>query len=183
MNANIRSIVSKTDELTYYLSSNNISVAALTETWLKDTMATEFFEIDGYSMIRNDRNGRRGGGVAVYIKNSLSYKHWSQLEEEDQETLWITLRPRLMPQTFSCMLVGIIYHPPNANNWKLSNHISNAIDRVLQHHPDAGLLLMGDFNSFKASYITSSYNLKQIVTHPTRKNKILDKIYTNMCTI
>ena len=58
-------------------------------------------------------------------------------------------------------------------------HISSTLNRLLTVLPGAGILLIGDFNSFKDSYIKSSFNLKQIVTKPSRKSAILDCIYTN----
>jgi hypothetical protein len=42
-----------------------------------------------------------------------------------------------------------------------------------------GIILVGDFNQMRDSIILS-YPLKHIVTRPTRRNNILDKIYTNI---
>jgi len=47
-------------------------VVCLVETWLcMDISDTEIY-IPNYSFVRLDRN-RHGGGVAMYIRNSVSY--------------------------------------------------------------------------------------------------------------
>ena len=39
----------------------------ISETHLKTKHPTERFNIDGYTLYRRDRAGRRGGGVAIYV--------------------------------------------------------------------------------------------------------------------
>ena len=114
------------------------------------------------------------------IKEGIPYKRWTDLENDNFETLWLTLRPYKMPRQFSHILFGTVYHPPGANNWELSRHMVNCIDTVLKYHPYAGLLITGDFNHFKESYLTNSIRLKQLVHSPTRANKILIS-YTLTC--
>jgi len=43
-------------------------VAAVTKTWLSKTVDSTAIQIDGYTLYRNDRSRRRGGGIAVYVK-------------------------------------------------------------------------------------------------------------------
>ena len=42
-----------------------------------------------FSLERNDRCHRRGGGVAVYIINDVSYKRLNNIEDEALEVIWI----------------------------------------------------------------------------------------------
>ena len=46
-----------------------IDIAVITETHLKKKHADHSFNIDGYRLFRRDREGQRGGGVAVYVHN------------------------------------------------------------------------------------------------------------------
>ena len=62
---------------------------------------------------------------------------------------------------------------------KLSYFIVSCCDRLLRDYPDAGVLLTGDFNALQISHFNKYTNLSQIVKEPTRKNNILDKIFTN----
>ena len=41
-------------------------------TWLKDNMRN--FNIDGYKFINNNRAGKTGGGVAMYINEDISFE-------------------------------------------------------------------------------------------------------------
>ena len=77
------------------------------------------------------------------------------------------------------ILFGAIYFPPNGDGVRTVNHILNCIDRVTPKHPYVGVILLGDFNKMNDRF-TLSYPLKQIVSLATRRNSILDKIYTNI---
>jgi len=69
---NCRSLLPKIDELAALCSANKPDVVCLVETWLcMDILDTEI-SIPNYSIIRLDRN-RHGGGVALYIRNCVSY--------------------------------------------------------------------------------------------------------------
>ena len=58
-------------QLKLYTEEMEPDVVCIQETWLrKDTK----FEIKGYSMEAKSRTDRRGGGVAIFIKESISYE-------------------------------------------------------------------------------------------------------------
>ena len=46
---------------------------SINETWLDSTVADHEVDIDGYELIRKNRN-RNGGGVAIYIRSSINSK-------------------------------------------------------------------------------------------------------------
>ena len=46
----------------------------MTESKLDNTVSNEEVEIDGYNLIRPDRN-RKGGGIVCYIKTSISFNY------------------------------------------------------------------------------------------------------------
>jgi len=57
--------------------SNNVDIIEITETWGKADMADGEMEIPGYKFYRKDRaaaNNKKGGGVALYVRDTLSYK-------------------------------------------------------------------------------------------------------------
>lgn len=47
-------------------------------------------------------------------------------------------------------------------------------------YPNAGIILMGDFNRFNYRNICNNFNFRQIVKNPTRGSAILDLIITNL---
>ena len=111
-------------------STRNFSVMCFTETWCNNGIPDAAISLPGYTLIRRDRESDKRGGVICMIKNGIPYKRWTNLEEEGFECIWITLRPN----KFSHVILGVIYHPPQANNRELSRHITNAVDSLLQRH-------------------------------------------------
>ena len=46
-------------------------VAAITETWLSSRIRNDYINIPGYNFFRQDRLRRKGGGVGVYVRETL----------------------------------------------------------------------------------------------------------------
>ena len=109
-----------------------IDVAGITETWLKDDIPSISLQLSGfYHPLRNDRNSRRGGGVACYVRQGIQYKHWEELQELCAETVWLTIMPKRLPRNISIIIIA---------------HITRSLEFLLQRYPAAGVLLLGDFN-------------------------------------
>ena len=68
---NARSIVNKMGELRLMVEDVEPDIIGITETWTKPDMGNAEFSLKGYQMFRKDREVRRGGGVALYIKQSI----------------------------------------------------------------------------------------------------------------
>ena len=49
------------------------SVIGLCETWLTDQSPFHLFDIPDYNFIYNNRQGRSGGGMAMYIHNAFLF--------------------------------------------------------------------------------------------------------------
>lgn len=179
LNTNARSLENKVNELGDMLREHVIGIAGITETWGVDNQTDDAFSASGYDIIRRDR-GSKGGGVLCYVRSDIPYKKYDQLMDDELETLWITARPPKLPREFSNLVVGVVYHPPRANNRRMISHLCTNLDTLLKDHPHSGIVLMGDLNTLPDHSIKSSYNLKQIVTKPTRGANILDKVLTNM---
>ena len=111
LNTNTRSIINKIDELSILLRKQHVVIAGTTESWLKDCIPDAVISIDGYNVIRNNRKGRQGGGVMLYIQNELPFKRWEECESDNLESLWITIRPKNMPRSCSHLCIGLIYLP------------------------------------------------------------------------
>ena len=64
----------------------------------------------GYDIVRKDRN-RHGGGVAIYIRNSLNKTVIDDLTDESLETLTLEItKPKARP-----FIVNSSYRPPNSS--------------------------------------------------------------------
>ena len=179
--SNSRSLRSKIDELACTVATYSADVVAITETWLSDDVPSSAFELRGYSMVRHDRSdGRRGGGVCVYVKDLLPSTPLNHLSDSNFETLWLLLKPQRLPRGLNSIILGVIYHPPGNNDTDLQAHVTENLDSILSSHPNSGIILTGDFNEFIHRRLCSSFNLKQMVNYATRGGNILDKVFTNM---
>ena len=71
---NARSVANKIDEIKHIIDEDKIDVLAITETWLSTNSEYERHEIvpSGYEIIHVDREGRKGGGVAVIYRQELA---------------------------------------------------------------------------------------------------------------
>ena len=177
---NVRSLPAKVDELSCICHEESIGIACITETWLHNDISDNEINMQGYLTYRRDRSdGRRCGGVLFYVRNDIPCTILKSAQSPDVESLWLLYRANQMPRNVSHILIGLIYHPPDANSKTTVAHIISRLDNITQLHPHMGIILVGDFNQMRDSVILS-YPLKQVVTRPTRRNNILDKIYTNI---
>ena len=55
----------------------------------------------------------------------------------------------------------------------------SSMDTISRQHPYTGIMILGDFNQLPDAQMRT-YPLCQLVTGPTRKSAILDKIYSNI---
>jgi len=49
-----------------------IDVAAVTETWLNSNVSSCELTISSYKLFRRDREGRKGGGLCIFVKDSIT---------------------------------------------------------------------------------------------------------------
>ena len=111
ININARSLnAEKVDELQVIVDDYDIDVACITETWFREYMDDTSLALEGFCLERKDRDHRRGGGVACYIRNDIEYNRLRELEDDMLEVLWIKVMPRRLPRKFSCILVGCLYY-------------------------------------------------------------------------
>ena len=115
-----------------------------------------------------------GGGVAVYLKNSLSYDLIPLPPIKDFKSNVIACRLT----DFSTILFGV-YHPywgNAAEHKKVLDYLQDCFDAALNNFPDHQLILCGDVNGL-ASHLSSFLqcnNLSQLTNFPTRGDHLLD---------
>jgi hypothetical protein len=91
---NIRSLKKNYTNLKICLDSidNKFNIIALSETWLKDYSA-DLYTLDGYHHEHLTRDNSAGGGVSLYLQDSLMYKVRSDLNYHDisLDMLWVEI--------------------------------------------------------------------------------------------
>ena len=125
-------------------------------------------------IVRKDRrvNGKKGGGVCIYLRTNLNYRIRDDLVNDDLECLIVEIsKPRS-----SVFLVGTWYRPPNSPPGRF-NEFENAVDEIDAESKE--LYILGDINcnllpeasAHISSYLTNIfdiYGLSQLITEPTR---------------
>lgn len=71
---NVQSIPSYYDDFIDSFSDSNVHAVLVSKTWLKPYLLSTSYARPDFVFIRNDRFNRRGGGVAVYLRNFLPHK-------------------------------------------------------------------------------------------------------------
>ena len=123
-----------------FLNNNNIQIALISETWLKQNIN---FQIRGYTIVRNDC-GNNHNGVAIVIHNSLNFQHISTFFD-------ISLQNIMVKVQIYNKFINILsfYCPPSVrfNKTKFNNLIKNISGPVI---------VAGDFNAHHTVWGCSS---------------------------
>ena len=204
---NVRSLMGgHTFDMTkHQIKESGIDIFTLSETWLTEAIPNKTVAIDGYSMVRLDRNWRdpnhgdepkRGGGVSCYIREGIKFSDSAHANLntscKDIEMVWV----KLFIKNVRPIVIISVYRPPQGNYKRCCELLSSAFDKAnLKDNTD--IFILGDFNinfgdkknpSFKElSFTTQALGLRQLVNSPTRysfregipTNTTLDLIFSN----
>ena len=126
---NIRSLVPKTDQVRAFLESHKgISILGVTESHLSNNVSDTEITIDGYKLYRKDRqSNHRGGGVLVYLADSISALRREDLEKPELEAIWIEL---IQPHSEG-ILLGTFHRPPVGSDF-LDADFMSSFENVLE---------------------------------------------------
>uniref|UniRef100_A0AAQ5Z3V2 CLN6 transmembrane ER protein a n=1 Tax=Amphiprion ocellaris TaxID=80972 RepID=A0AAQ5Z3V2_AMPOC len=111
---NVRSLPNKMEELTVLTrlqwEYRESSLMMFTESWLNELTPDSLLTLDGFHLVRADRNAResgkrKGGGLAMYVNerwcNAGHISVKEQLCTKDVELLAVSLRPFYLPREYS----------------------------------------------------------------------------------
>lgn len=135
----------KFDEIRYLMDGCSLDVLGVTETWYNDFLYDSAVSISGFNLFRKDRNGRRGGGVCLYIRNNLKIGSiFDNVFDVSVESLFV----EVILDDNRLVLVGVIYLPDGQ---------FSRCEHVIEHFSSRynNIILMGDFNTdiFSNSFI------------------------------
>ena len=74
LHLNINSLLPKVDKIRFIVKQSNAPITGISESELGSSISNSELDTDEYDLIRLGRSSR-GGGVACYIRKSLSYNH------------------------------------------------------------------------------------------------------------
>jgi len=180
---NARSMGNKQEELEAIIPQDDYDFVAITEMWW-DNSHDWHAVMDGYRLFRKDRPTRRGGGVALYVREQVECIELGLGADERAESLWVRIKGQAHKGD---VMVGVYYRPPDQQE-----EVDEAFYRQLQAASQSqALVLMGDFNHPDISWedhiarqaqsrrflqsIDDNF-LMQVVEEPKRKGALLDLV-------
>lgn len=121
-------------------------------------MDDECIQMDGFSVIRQDRN-MQGGGVLLYIRNTYKAKYSSSTRQDEgkplvPEYLMCSVQQGSVPPVF----VAVVYRAPNAK--LINSDLADVLERYsvgFNHR-----IIMGDLNANMLSASADAQFLKQL---------------------
>ena len=188
---NIRSLNANIDQFLAFSHQINkkFDIISFTESWLKDENKN-LYHINGYNDFHNLRSdGRRGGGISVYISNDLEAKiiRHSTISLNYIETLCIEIC-----KESKRILIMSVYKPNKSDDNSFIDKLSTLINKNMNNKYDE-IIINGDFNfdllkyeenSHTLNFINSlsSLSLIPVITKPTRVTPesatLIDNIFT-----
>ena len=167
------------DQLRVDVDSYSADVVLICETWFKQKHDSNLFAISDHQLHRRDRTGRRGGGICAYTRfdyrATLFNFDNSHIQSDPLfELMWIKFRTTTMD-----FVLGVCYHPPKPlyNTAELVNKISNDLDYINIHTPDAVIVFAGDLNSLPIDFLTQDFGLTLLNDTVTHGSRVLDKFF------
>ena len=91
MSLNIFSLLPHLDELHIFVDSEKPHIICINETKLDDSIDDSLVDIDGYAIIRKDRN-KHGGGVALYIHQNINFELKGELMCGEIESISVQIK-------------------------------------------------------------------------------------------
>ena len=170
------------DEIRLLVNERKPDILCVTETWLTSEVLDQHIALPDFSVYRRDKG--RGGGVCIYVSDSLSVTPVDVNMEpvEGVEDLWLTIQCRKLPS----VIIGCMYRHPHANSHSFQ-YVTDVFNFMRLRNKS--FYVLGDFNcnflykNNKMEQIMKSSKLTQLIDKPTRTTShsvtLLDMIVTN----
>ena len=185
---NANHVLNKIDELQVLADTHAVDIICITESWLNGDSPDSLCSCGNFRIFRKDRTTGSGGGVMCYVSDlfqSFPVIPIPIASGADFETVWILVRPRILPRPWSCIVVAVVYIPPWYSNERcreFKSYILSCIDFFRTKYSHPGFIICGDFNTCNTNFFIKLLRFKQKVTKPTRGANILDRFFTNFDT-
>ena len=169
---NARSLPNSIDEIRYILFRTSFDIFGVSETWLIPGTPKDRVNIDGYKIFRQDRAHKRGGGVALYVKNTYKTKVLkTPMDILVPENIWLEIEIDKRK-----IAVGVLYKAPNIP-YTIFSQCIEAFIKIYSSYDH--VVLLGDINidmldmdcastKFFIENFIEPLSLRQVITKPTR---------------
>jgi len=89
----------------------------LSESHVSQRYNEHLYDIDGYEFVNKPRQTGQGGGVAIYLKNSINWKRRTDFEHENIENISI----EILTHKCKSFLIIALYRPPKDSKYLSKN--------------------------------------------------------------
>lgn len=141
---NARSCVNKYDEIQEFVKDKTLDLLCLTETWLSSDSDHDFelrsLTPPGYELINCPRMNKRGGGLAILHRDSMTVSVLESTPYSSFEVLRVSIKCRTNEQ----FTVSVIYRPPSTPRSVFIDDFTNFLSRALE--TSQRFVCVGDFN-------------------------------------
>ena len=163
-------------------------IICLNETFLDASVVD--IHVGGYKLVsRRDREGRAGGGIAVFVRDAVAEQVVLLEHSVDCERSWHTLLTDIGP-----VLCGVWYRPPHVGEVTSITSCEHEWTRFVDDH--VASVLIGDMNVHHRHWLRfssstsvegtalfrfcSGNGLRQFVKRPTRDAHLLDLVISDI---
>ena len=142
LHLNCRSVSAHFDEVRELLRSleNQVDIVCLSETWLTDT-SCELFSLPNYIAYFSNRQNRKGGGSAIYVKESIERRKLDNLTTTIENCMEST-SVEISSKCKGKIVVSSIYRSPNTNVTLFNEKIEYMLNQIGSKRS----IICGDFN-------------------------------------
>ena len=165
------------EQLYAELTGYDIDIAIVTETHFKKKHLEAACNINGYRAYRRDRESRRAGGVAVFVRDSLGATECVVAgDTRVLELLWIKVST-----PGRAVYIGALYHPPKPiyRVEDLMDQIERSVEELAAEDSGSLIVLAGDINQLNVDTVAERTGLTPLVKVPTRGENTLDMIFVS----
>ena len=187
---NVRSLLKNGEHFKDLVLNLNIKISCIlvTETWLRE--ATVPPSLYGFTLHQQNRVGRNGGGVAIYLDSSLN--HVIREDLKCNSSTFESIFVEIDCTGSKNIIVGCIYRPPDGDFSRYLEELESLLEKL--NDETKIVYLGGDFNLNLLHYtgnsqvsqfleLLMSRNIYPTLNRPTRvsekTNTLIDCIFTN----
>ena len=187
---NVRSLIKNGNQFKDLVLSLRIHISCIfvTETWLKDITVPPV--LNGFSLCQQNRIGRSGGGVGIYLNSSLNFLVRTDLQ--GNSTTFESIFVEIDCSNSKNIILGCIYRPPEGSISQCVQELEATFEKLKNENKI--IYIGGDFNVNLLNY-TNDSSVSQLIdvflaqtlyptlNRPTRvcntTNTLIDCIFTN----
>ena len=141
MYANVRGLKGKLTSMRQILQENTPHLFLTTETHLRSNAG---IEIEGYTFLGRKREGKTGGGVAIFVRNDIKSNVTAHVPERNIEMLWVGIQRKNMTP----FMVGVYYGKQEVRTSKdeIEREMTLLQEHIAEMQQDGPVLLAMDGN-------------------------------------